>query len=432
MAVAVTVLGLWSLSRHSHTHSLSLHHSRGSSSSSSISDSSSHSHIHSHTHSLLSKESFGVNVYGWIRGDFGGGRSARAVLNGLHAAHVNITAVEISGADLHSATNMAVDERGYELYPRKEYAFDLFVINAANTITTLMDPSNDIHQEHYRIGLWHWETSQLPSLQGSYGKYYNEIWVPTQFVADAILSTATFPKDSVRVEVLPYGYESLPPPTASSLKSKRIHRQQLPRILRRITWLSNEGMLKSVHAEQTLLYWADTEADITLFLVIFDFNSDYNRKNIIATIKAFLKAFPSDNRGIAQGSTAGLIIKSINAHKQIQDYNRLNWLLEGGHLEGITYDERIVFFNGLCSESDLEQLKQAADCYVSLHRAEGLGLNIMEAVLAGIPVIASAYSGSEQFLAPAYSELAPELRIPTSTVHVSCPYSVTCCALISV
>jgi glycosyltransferase involved in cell wall biosynthesis len=333
---------------------------------------------------------------------------------------MNLTAVEISGADLHSTTNMAIEEQGFALFPRKDFAFDLFIINSANTMSTLMDPNNDIYQDHYRIGLWHWETSKLPLAQGAYGKYYNEIWVPTQFVADAILATESFPAADVKVVVLPYGYESLPPVTSSPSGRKRTHRLQLPHILRRIVWQAREGALKSTHAEQTLQYWADTEDEVTLFLVIFDFNSDYNRKNIIATVRAFLKAFPSDNRGSVQGSTAGLIIKSINAHNQIDDFNRLHWILDGGggQQQGISVDERVVFFNGLCSESDLEQLKLAASCYVSLHRAEGLGLNLMEAALIGVPVIASAYSGSEQFMGPLYRHLAPELRVPTTTVQV--------------
>jgi glycosyltransferase involved in cell wall biosynthesis len=373
----------------------------------------------------------GVNVYGWIRGDFGGGRTARSVINNLHSVGVALTAIEISGADLHSTTNMAIEEQGFVLFPRKDFAFDLFVINAANTLTTLTDPDNDISQDHYRIGLWHWETSKLPLLQGSYGQYYNEIWVPTQFVADAILATESFPAADVKVVVLPYGYESLPPPasavsTGPGQRQQQQHgpRRQLPRILRQIVWQTREeSVLMSAHAEKSLQYWADTDASdtaLSLFLVIFDFNSDYNRKNIIATVRAFLKAFPSDTRGSIQNSTAGLLIKSINAHNQIADFHRLLWVLQGGgrQEEGVSLDERVVLLNGLCSEPDLQQLKQAASCYVSLHRAEGLGLNLMEAALSGVPVIASAYSGSEQFMRPLYGQLAPELRIPTTTVQV--------------
>ena len=377
-----------------------------------------HNVVQSPTINGANNYEFGVNVYGWVRGDFGGGRTARSVINGLHIVGVNLTAIEISGADLQSTTNLAIEEQGFSLVPRRDFAFDLFVVNAANTLTTLMDHSNEIFDDHYRIGLWHWETSKLPYLQGTYGKYYNEIWVPTQFVADAIRATKSFPKEDVKVVVLPYGYEVLPNFTSPPISQKYKYRQELPNILRRIGWMSRENVLKSDFAEQTLQYWAETTFDITLFIVIFDFNSDYNRKNIITTIRAFLKAFPSNNGGRIEGSTVGLIIKSINAGDQIGDFNHLMWILEGGNYEGISRDERIVFFNGLCSEVDMVHLKLAVDCYVSLHRAEGLGLNLMEAALIGIPIIASAYSGSEQFMKPIYSYLAPELRVPTRTTRV--------------
>jgi hypothetical protein len=68
--------------------------------------------------------------------------------------YVNQTAIEISGADLHSNTNMAIEEQRFGLFPRKDFTFDLFVINAANAISTLMDPNNDISEDHYRIGIW--------------------------------------------------------------------------------------------------------------------------------------------------------------------------------------------------------------------------------------------------------------------------------------
>lgn len=43
-------------------------------------------------------------------------------------------------------------------------------------------------------------------------------------------------------------------------------------------------------------------------------------------------------------------------------------------------------------------LMNSCDCYVSLHRAEGLGLTIAEAMLLGKPVIATAYSGNLDFM----------------------------------
>ena len=46
-----------------------------------------------------------------------------------------------------------------------------------------------------------------------------------------------------------------------------------------------------------------------------------------------------------------------------------------------------------------------ADCYVSLHRAEGFGLTLAEAMALGKPVIATGFSGNTDFMTPANSYL---------------------------
>ncbi len=45
-------------------------------------------------------------------------------------------------------------------------------------------------------------------------------------------------------------------------------------------------------------------------------------------------------------------------------------------------------------------MKLACDCYVSLHRAEGFGFGMLEAMQLGRPVIATAYSGNMEFCTP--------------------------------
>ena len=47
----------------------------------------------------------------------------------------------------------------------------------------------------------------------------------------------------------------------------------------------------------------------------------------------------------------------------------------------------------------------ACDCYVSLHRAEGFGLTLAEAMAIGKPVIATGYSGNVDFMNDANSYL---------------------------
>ena len=56
-------------------------------------------------------------------------------------------------------------------------------------------------------------------------------------------------------------------------------------------------------------------------------------------------------------------------------------------------------------------LTSLADCYVSLHRSEGLGLTMSEAMALGIPVIATGYSGNLDFMNSDNSLLVPSVRV---------------------
>jgi glycosyltransferase involved in cell wall biosynthesis len=59
------------------------------------------------------------------------------------------------------------------------------------------------------------------------------------------------------------------------------------------------------------------------------------------------------------------------------------------------------------SGPDQAALVAACDCYVSLHRAEGLGLTLADAMALGKPVIATRYSGNLDFMDDSNSFLVP-------------------------
>jgi hypothetical protein len=379
---------------------------------------------------------FGVNIYGWMNGDFGGGTTARCLVQSLMANNLPISAITINGADLHSHTNSMIQKLRAIATTPQNYLFDLLAINAANTLPILQDSSNQISSHRYRIGLWHWETSYLPDEQGILGGYYDEIWAPSEYVANAIISTPSFPS-SVRVSIIPYGYESLSEfvtpqlrlvarsqllsciPSLKASQTSKSHQWPCPRcskytVPNMIQWSQSvSSSTSSTWRSSTSTTPAPVTPEapyVTLFLVIFDFNSDFQRKNVLGIISAFRIAFP--HSGDAQNT--GLILKSSNGQHQPDDYRTLLSALDD-------YDEisrRIVFMDGVLSTTALKTLKRAVDCYISLHRSEGWGLNILESVLMGVPVIHTAFGGSEQFMKPLYEHSLPELRIPATMINV--------------
>jgi glycosyltransferase involved in cell wall biosynthesis len=120
-----------------------------------------------------------------------------------------------------------------------------------------------------------------------------------------------------------------------------------------------------------------------MFLFSFDFCSIFQRKNPMAVIEAFKHAFVDRN-------DVQLVIKSHNGH-------HFRHVLEKSLAE-IKGDRRITWMDMSMDQQRRYDLMNACDCYVSLHRSEGFGLTMAEAMLLEKPVIATGYSGNLDFM----------------------------------
>ena len=120
----------------------------------------------------------------------------------------------------------------------------------------------------------------------------------------------------------------------------------------------------------------------TLFLFIFDAGSVTERKNPLGLITAFRRAFRSDDK-------ATLVIKAGNLRRHPEEASRLR---------AAARQAGAIILDQTLPRGELNGLIQACDCYVSLHRSEGFGLTMAEAMLLGKPVIATGYSGNLEFM----------------------------------
>jgi len=127
----------------------------------------------------------------------------------------------------------------------------------------------------------------------------------------------------------------------------------------------------------------------TLFVTSFDIASDLNRKNPLGVIEAFKYAFPPSVQD------AGLVLK-VNKSVSSAFFDRLHSKLH----QLAASDVRIRIIDTTMSYTEIISLYASCDIYVSLHRAEGLGLGPMEAMTLGMPVIATNWSGTTDFMTP--------------------------------
>ena len=122
------------------------------------------------------------------------------------------------------------------------------------------------------------------------------------------------------------------------------------------------------------------------FVVFFNFDfGSYYRKNIPAALTAFSLAFRGDG-------SARLVFKTKGAEK-----NRRQVAEMESKVAELGIKRQFVHISEFLSQADLDGLTGASDVYLSLHKAEGFGLGMAEAMSQGKPVVATGWSANTEF-----------------------------------
>lgn len=155
-------------------------------------------------------------------------------------------------------------------------------------------------------------------------------------------------------------------------------------------------------------------ADAFVVFFNFDYGSSFNRKNPDGSIRAFVKAFANVN-------DAYLVFKTKGAARHKEERDKLVRL--SGEL-GIT--QRVIMIDDYLPQDDIYGLTGACDVYLSLHRGEGFGLGIAEAMSLGKAVIATDYSSTTEFCLPTTSIPIPYtiVKVPKGMCDNPCYHAV--------
>jgi glycosyltransferase involved in cell wall biosynthesis len=212
----------------------------------------------------------------------------------------------------------------------------------------------DVFANSYNIGYFYWELDTPAACHHLSVELLDEIWVSSEYCREIYANATSKPVINVGMCV-----ESLDLSVSEDARSYTRRK----------------------------LYCSD---DDFIFLAAFDSFSFVQRKNPIGVIRAFRAAFPKDER-------MRLVLKTHN-RSLVKDPQQLRiWTAVD---EEIAKDDRITLLDETLSYKDLRKLKGGVDCYVSLHRSEGWGFGMIEAMATGVPVIATGYSGNMDFCLP--------------------------------
>jgi glycosyltransferase involved in cell wall biosynthesis len=143
----------------------------------------------------------------------------------------------------------------------------------------------------------------------------------------------------------------------------------------------------------------------TVFVVSFDLGSDIDRKNPWAALEAFQKAFPMD-------PDVALVIKT-KPWASVREYVAQAEMLRAR----VGADRRIQIIDRVLGYAEVLSLYASCDVMISLHRSEGLGLHLMEAMSLGKVVVATNWSGNTDFMSGANSVPVGYRLVPLRTRH---------------
>ena len=293
-------------------------------------------------------EGVGVDVIGLFAAESGVGEAARRTAAALGAAGVPCRLVPWT--------------RGVP--GRHEAVVDVPALQPADTDICIVHVNAELssHVNHdfrahladrHRIGVWFWEVASFPDHPDRPFELVDEVWAASRFMRDAIGAVAPVP-------VLHMPLPFVRPPVA-------------PGVTRR-----DVGM-------------GPTD-DEFVFLNVFDFRSVMERKNPLGLVDAYVRAF-------GPGDGARLVVKTINGAGHVEQLEQVRMRADGR--------PDIEVRDGHVDAATLGSLVALSDAYVSLHRAEGLGLMMADAMMCAKPTIATGYSGNTDFMTDDNSYLVP-------------------------
>jgi len=303
----------------------------------------------------------GVNIFGFFSSVSGLAEAAWSTHRGITEAGLPARFIDIPLMDRPKHKDLMSLQGAVTYFPINVFHFN------PDVIRLLLEDGLSQHYctARYNIAFWFWETQQLPQYWVEAGSLFDEIWTSSDFCRDEVAKSIDKPVIKIPLNVV-------------------------------LTYARSARCARKMVRLPTEKY---------IFITMLDFMSNMERKNPLAAVDAFERAFGHDNH------TACLVVKLLNATRGTL-YKDLLGRLQRNPL--------ITLIDEPLSRTDLASLLNASDCFVSLHRCEGFGLPIAEAMSLGKPVIATGWSANMEFMT-AQNSFPVEFALKRLACH-SLPY----------
>ncbi|WP_018262410.1 glycosyltransferase family 4 protein [Methylobacterium sp. WSM2598] len=294
-----------------------------------------------------------VRVVGLLSSSSGLGESARLCLGSLAGAGYRLSTADVAGL---FDSNDGIAYPAGESDPQADLA--IYHLNPPMLLPSVVRTGLRRHAGTYSIAYWAWELETLPAEWIAAIRFVDAILVPSRFCQAALRAHTDKP-----VIVVPHPVDAAVPVREAA---------------------------------------APPPGDRFRVASIFNFGSSYARKNPTALVRAFRAAFGED-------PGAELVLKVSDGARYPRERAQILAEMAGA--------PNVRLIDEVWERPRLQAFLASADAYLSLHRSEGFGLTLAEAILARVPVVATHWSGNTDFCDPALSYPVDYALVPFSDPH---------------
>lgn len=294
----------------------------------------------------------GINVFGFINGEFGIAEATRSNCKAIQAVDMPISLINYNVNTNHNNNDLTFTE----FSDHAPHPINLIQISPSETPNFFDYFDQSFFNGKYNILYMAWESETIPEDYVMNMNLFDEIWTPSTYCKECIEKYVSLP-----VKVIPHPID--------------MH-------------------LETTNDEDALHFYDNKHFN---FLFIFDYNSSIERKNVINLINVFRETFDVTE------NNAFLTIKTSRSAKFPIEKEQI--------LQAIGDSKKIKIVEKIFDKNALNYVISNCDSYISLHRSEGFGLTMAEAMYFGKPVIATGYSGNLQFMSDENSFLVEAEKV---------------------
>ena len=296
-----------------------------------------------------------ITVVGPVRATTGVGEGARLCYQALRDSRIPAAVLDFTAP--FRAPDHAFDVEAASV-PASPGGALIVHLNPPHFDVALAAMGRPVVEGRMIIGYWAWELPVVPDLWLGSLRRLHEVWVPSAFVAEAI--RAARPTSTPPIRVVPH---PVPVPLCAPLPRAHF---ELP-------------------------------DDAFVVFMAFHMGAGFARKNPLAALRAFMRAF-------ADTPSAVLVMSIKEPGDDAASYRRL--------LDEIGGTPNVRILHDKLSRAEMNALLACSDVLLSLHRSEGFGLSLAEGMLLGKPVVATGWSGNLEFMTRSNACLVDSVRVP--------------------